>query len=228
MSARRLLVPAVSTAAMLALLLGLGTWQVQRLAWKRGILAQIDAAEQAAPVPLAESPPPFAKVSATGRLRPDLAARYGAQVRDLPAGTIAGAQLIVPLERPGAPTVLVDLGWVPERGASPVPPTGDSVTIAGFVRPAEHAAWFSAADDLAGRRFFTLDPAAIGAALGLPVVAPFTLVALGPPPAAPGAPLPSEHLPRPANNHLQYAITWYGLAVALVVIFVVYARTVPS
>ena len=227
MSTRRLLVPALSTAAMLVVLMGLGTWQVQRLAWKQGILAQIEAAETAAPVPLGDNPRPFAKVSVTGKLRPDLAARYGAQVRDLPAGTIPGAQLVVPLERPGAPPVLVDLGWVPEHGAPP-PPAGDAVTVAGFVRPAEHAGRFSAADDPAGRRFYTLDPAAIGAALGLPAVAPFTLVVLGPPPATPGAPIPSGHLPRPPNNHLQYAITWYGLAAALVVIFVAYARKVPT
>ena len=226
MRPRRLLVPTLMTVAMLAVLIGLGTWQVQRLAWKTAILAQLDAAEQAAPVPLGGAPAPFAKVFVTGRLRPDLAARYGAEVRDLPAGAIPGAQLVVPLERTGAAPLLVDLGWVPEHGPPPAMPTGDSVGIAGYVRPAEHPGPFAAADDTAGRRFFTLDPATIGAALGLPSVAPFTLVALGPPPAMPDAPIPAEHLPRPANNHLQYAITWYGLAAALVVVFVIYVRKV--
>ena len=48
---------------------------------------------------------------------------------------------------------------------------------------------------------------------------------MGPPAAGAGsAPIPAEHLPRPPNNHLQYAITWYGLAVALLVIFIVWAR----
>jgi surfeit locus 1 family protein len=225
LTARRLLVPAVSTVAMLLVLLGLGTWQVQRLAWKRGILSRIDAAEQLAPVPLGAAPPPFAKISVTGRLRTDLAARYGAQVMDTLAGAIPGAQLIVPLERPDGPPVLVDLGWVPEHGGAPKLPEGDAVTVAGFVRPPEHPGWFSATDDSAGRRFYTLDPASIGVALGLRAVAPFTVVALGPPPPD-GAPIPAEHLPRPPNNHLQYAITWYGLAAALVVVFVIYARKV--
>jgi surfeit locus 1 family protein len=223
---RRLLVPALTTAAMFVVLLGLGTWQVHRLTWKRGILAQLDAAEAAPPVPLGADPSPFAKVFVTGRLRPDLAARYGAEVRDTSAGPVPGAQLIVPLERAAAAPLLVDLGWVPEHGAPPVLPAGDSVAVAGFVHPAEHPGWFSAADDVAGRRFYTLDPAAIGAALGLPAVAPFTLVALGPAPAE-GAPVPAEHLPRPPNNHLQYAITWYGLAAALLVVFVSYARKAP-
>jgi surfeit locus 1 family protein len=227
LSRRGLLVPAASAALMVLVLLGLGTWQVQRLAWKRGILAQLDAAERLAPVPLGTDPSPFAKVAATGKLRPDLAVRYGAEVQDLAAGAIPGAQLVVPLERPGAPPLLIDLGWVPDHGAPPALPTGDSVTIVGFVHPPAHPGWFAAADDVAGRRFFTLDPAAIGAALGLSAVAPFTLVALGPPPAATDAPIPAGHLPQPPNNHLQYALTWYGLAAALVVVFVTYIRKVP-
>ena len=73
------------------------------------------------------------------------------------------------------------------------------------------------------RQFFTLDPAAIGAAVGEADPAPFTLVAMGP--AVPGVyPAPAQHLPRPPNNHLSYVITWYGLAVSLAVIFGVWVR----
>jgi surfeit locus 1 family protein len=72
-----------------------------------------------------------------------------------------------------------------------------------------------------------LDAAAIGSALGLHDVAPFVLVAIGPRPPE-QYPDPVRHLPRPPNNHLSYAITWYGLAVALVVIFVLWARKVLS
>jgi surfeit locus 1 family protein len=209
---------------MLVVLLGLGTWQVQRLAWKTDLLAQLDAAEQRPAIPLGEAPAPFAKVAATGHLRPDLAARYGAEVQDTAAGPVSGAQLLVPLERTGAPPLLVDLGWVADRGPLPPLPAGDHVTVAGYLRPPAHPGWFAATDDAAGRRFYTLDPAVIGAALGLRTVAPFTLVALGPPPPDGGTPIPAEHLPRPPNNHLQYAITWYGLAVALLVVFIVYVR----
>jgi surfeit locus 1 family protein len=75
------------------------------------------------------------------------------------------------------------------------------------------------------RRFFTLDPVAIGAAVGQPTVRPFVLVALATGPAIAGHwPEPAQHLPRPPNNHLSYAITWYGLAVALLAIFIVWAR----
>jgi surfeit locus 1 family protein len=216
----RLLVPAVSTAIMLVLLLGLGIWQVRRLAWKEGILAQIAAAERRPAEPLVGEPSPFAKVAATGHLRPDLTVRFGAELHE----EMPGTQIVVPLERPGQPTLLVDLGWVPEHGPPPVLPTGKTVTVAGFVHPAAHPGWFAATDDPKGRHFYTLDPAAIGEALGLASVAPFTLVALGPPPTVPGAPIPAEHLPRPPNNHLQYALTWFGLAAVLVVVFATYAR----
>lgn len=223
MSRRRLWVPVITTAVMLALLLGLGTWQVQRRAWKLGVLAQFDAAERNPPVPLVAGLPPFAKVIATGHLRRDLAASYGAEVRDAHGSTVLGTQLIVPLERADAPPVLVDLGWIPtdarERVAAPAGETG----IVGFIRPAEHPGWFSAPDDPQHRQFYTLDPAAIGAALGLPQVAPFVLVAVGGPATA-GMPDPARHLPDLPNNHLQYALTWYGLALVLLAVFVVYLR----
>ena len=221
--ARRLWVPALSTLAMLAVLLGLGTWQVRRLAWKRHILDEIAAAEQAPAVPLPAQPGAFQKVAVQGRLRTDLTALYGAEVHDTPRGPVIGGQLIVPLERAGAPPVLVDIGWVPSERTAPLDLPQGETTIDGFVRPAERPGLFSATDNPAARLFYTLDPVAIGAALGLKVVAPFTLVAMGPTPPR-GWPEPAHHLPRPLNNHLQYALTWYGLALVLVVVFVAYVR----
>ncbi len=230
---RRLLWPALMSFAMVLVLLGLGTWQVHRLAWKRAILAQIAQAEAAPPLPLPATdaslpagpltPGPFSKVAVTGRLLHDKAALYGADVRDTRAGPELGAALIEPLQRDGGAPILVDRGWVPLKGTRPVAMPDVAVTVAGFVYPAAAPGWFSARDDVPGRHFYTLDPAAIGAALGLNRVAPFILVALGAPPAE-GLPIPAEHLPRPPNNHLQYAITWYGLAAVLAVIFTVWAR----
>jgi surfeit locus 1 family protein len=219
------LIPGLSTVLMLAMLIGLGTWQVHRLAWKRGLLAQIAAAEAAPAVALPEAAVPFAKVSVTGTLRPDLVALYGVEVRDERAGSVLGGQLVVPLERNDAAPVLVDRGWVPAARFAAIEQPRGMVTLAGYLRPAEHAGLFSARDDAAGRRFYTLDPQAIGAALGLARVAPFTLVELGPAPTA-GYPDPAKHLPRPPNDHLQYALTWYGFAVTLGVIFLLYARKV--
>jgi surfeit locus 1 family protein len=220
---RRLLWPGVMTVIMLVVLVGLGTWQVQRLHWKLGILAQIARAEASDPVPLPADPSPYVKVAVSGRFDTARSALYGAEVRDTPAGPEMGSQLVVPLDRDDAPPLLVDRGWVPQTRRRPIDQPEGTVTVVGYIRPADKSAWFSARDDVTGRQFFTLDPAVIGAALGLSRVAPFTLVVLGTAPAA-HWPDPARHLPEPPNNHLSYAITWYGLAVALVVVFVVWAR----
>lgn len=213
----RLLVPAISTAVMLAVLIGLGVWQLQRREWKHALIAQIEAAETAPAIPLPADPTPFAKVRITGHLRTELHALYGAEGRH----NILGAQLIMPMERDGQDPVLVDLGWVPNDDMSKL--TLPQGAVEGFVRPAEHAGTFSAPDSPAKRLFYTLDPAPIGAALGLAKVAPFSLIAIGP--SRPGIyPDPAQALPRPADNHLQYAFTWFGFALTLLIIFVLYVR----
>ena len=135
-----------------------------------------------------------------------------------------GSHVLFPLQRPGAPAVLVDRGWAPPDAPVPSPP--GEVQVVGYVRPPDHASWFSVGDSPGTHTFYTLDPAVIGPALGVPDVAPFTLVALGDA-APPGAyPEPATALPRPPNDHLSYAVTWFGLSAALVAVFAVYVRQV--
>jgi surfeit locus 1 family protein len=221
---RRLILPGLMTAAMLAVLISLGVWQVHRLAWKEGILARLARAESgpAAPMPAEGVPSPYSKVAVSGRFRPDLSALYGAEVRQTPDGVAMGAQLLMPLERPGGATLLVDRGWVPLSRKRPIDTPKGEVTVDGYIDPAARPGPFSARDDVAGRQFFTLDPAVIGAALGLLHIEPFTLVVLGGRPTD-LYPDPARHLPQPPNNHLSYAITWFGLALALAVIFGVWS-----
>jgi surfeit locus 1 family protein len=216
-------VPAVSTLLMLVVLVGLGTWQIYRLHWKEGILEQIAMAESGPALPLTQNPVPFAKVSVSGRFLFDHAARFGAEVRDTRAGPTMGYQQIVPLQRDDGPPVLVDRGWVPLDRETPLDQPAGPVTVTGYIRPRETQHWFSPPDDAAAAQFYTLDPSAIGPALGIHNPAPFTLVALGK--AASGVyPAPAQTLPRPPNNHLSYVITWYGLAVSLLVIFGIWLR----
>ena len=134
-------------------------------------------------------------------------------------GAIIGSQVVGVLDRPDGPPVVVNLGWAPDGWTDQLP-TG-TVTIEGYVRPPEHTPWLGTADDPARRRFFALDPLGIGAALGALHVEPFTLVALGP---ARGTPEPVQALPRPPNDHLSYAVTWFSLAAALVVVFALFVR----
>jgi surfeit locus 1 family protein len=158
----------------------------------------------------------FERVISTGALRPDLAVSYASDVRDGPNGPIFGVFLLEPLVRPDAPPVLVDLGWVPaDPHGGPALTVAGRRTIAGYVRTAEPPSLFTPAPDLARRQFYALDPPAIGRALGLEL-APFTLVAVGS--DRPGIyPAPASSLPRPPNNHLQYAATWFTLAAIVLV-----------
>jgi surfeit locus 1 family protein len=214
----RLLVPAIVSLLFAALGIGLGVWQVQRLHWKLALLAQIDAAEAAPAIPLAADPLPYQKVAARARPIAGAVARYGFTTQD----DRPGAQLLY-AEQPdsGAP-LLVMAGWAPD-GVLPPPPAG---LLQGYVRLPARPGLFSPADDPAQRRFFTLDPAAIGRALGLPV-RPYVLVLLGA--DRPGVyPQPATSLPRPPNNHLQYAITWFALAGVVLVIFSIHALRVPA
>lgn len=224
MTLRRVL-PILAALPVLAVLLGLGTWQVQRLHWKTDLLASIDQAEAGPPLPLGPAARPFAKVVVTGRFDHAREVLLGVEVR----GTTLGSHLVTPLLRDAAPPLLVDRGWVPlERDRAVARPEGE-VAVTGFVRPADERDWNSPRDDAAGRRFYLFDPAAIGRALGLPAALPFGLVAL----ASPGAPagdLPAapRRLPRPNNPHLGYAITWYGLAAALVGVVVAFVLRRPD
>jgi surfeit locus 1 family protein len=219
---RRLLLPGLSTLAMLIILIGLGVWQVQRLHWKLGLLDEIARAEANPAVSLPQNPSQFAKVKVEGHLRNDLESLYGAQGREIRGEGVMGGQLIVPLERPGQDTIMVDRGWVPSAAFGKTPGPDGVTTVEGYVREADHPHFFSLTDDPAHRLFYTLDPQAIGAALGLAHVAPYTLVAMGAQPAE-GAPEPAKALPSLPNNHLVYAITWFGLAATLLVIFASYA-----
>lgn len=208
---------------MLIVLLGLGTWQIQRLYWKQAILSRILEAEAAPPTPLKSNPEPYTKVSVTGHFRFDQIAKFGSEVRDTRAGPTMGFYQIVPLERDGAQPLLINRGWVPEKLETSLQEPVGLVTVIGYIRPSEVSRWFSPADDEVAQQFFTLNPGAIGNVIGVQNAAPFVLVALGP--SVMGSyPTPAQHLPRPPNNHLSYVVTWYSLAVALVVIFTIWLR----
>jgi len=230
---QRLILPSFLALPVLALLLGLGTWQLQRLAWKNGLLAELAAAQARGPVEATGNPPPFAHITATGRFRPGAEAMLGLEVR----GPVLGGSLITVLDRPGQPPLLVERGWAPlERGDQIQRPVGE-VTVSGYARYADRRGLFAAKDDPANRRFYSFDPRAIAEALGAPDAAPYALTVvvpgaaplpsgLGstPPPQRGPVPDAAHGFPSPNNPHLGYAVTWFGLALAWTAIFLLWAR----
>lgn len=203
----RALAGAAALCLVVGMFTGLGAWQVQRHGWKAEVLAAIDAAESAPPQPLSDDPPLLSVVRLDGRLRHDQGFLYGAEARDGAAGPVIGAELVQPLEREGHPTVLIDLGWVPDRTPATL---AAELPARAFVRKPDAGGLFGAAP-AAGRHVRRLDPASIAAMLGPSSPAPHVLVALGP--ATEGL-QPAPAIPRPPDDHLGYAATWFGLALA--------------
>ena len=225
-SRRRLLVPAATTLFFFLLLLGLGVWQLFRLQWKEGILAQVARSEVAPPVPLTAHPPRYFRVVVKGRYLPGFSALYGVSTRDDATGLVLGADALAGLVREDGRPVLVNRGWVPasaHQKRGPPPPAGE-VSVVGYVQDPVSGSPFTPNDDPAAGRVYALDPARIAREFHLPPLAGITVVAMGP--ARPGpvdatstTPIPAQHLPRPPNHHLGYALTWFSLAIALAVIF---------
>ncbi len=220
---RRLVGPGIASLILLAALLSLGVWQSHRLIWKEAILARIHQAELAPPVPLPAHPQPFEKVGVVGTWIADKAALYGDEVENSPAGPQRGGQLLMPLQRPDGSVLLVDLGWVPESTPVPYTVPAGLIEVSGYIAQPQKPGFFAGQDNPAQHIFYTRNPQKIGASLGLKHVENFVLVTLGPKPLS-GWPDPAHNLPTPPNNHYQYELTWFGLAVVLVIEFIFYAR----
>ncbi|AJR25698.1 MULTISPECIES: SURF1 family protein [Sphingobium] len=188
----------------------LGAWQVQRLAWKRDLIARVDARIHAAPVPaprMAAKADEYRRVRISGRFLHDKAALVQAvTVRG------AGFWVLTPLVTDRGFTVIVNRGFVPpNRRRDYMRPPGEA-RISGLLRLSEPGGGFLRSNDPAGDRWFSRDVAAIAAARGIgrPVADYFIDADAA---ADPGA-LPVGGLTIVAfpNNHLQYAITWFALA----------------
>lgn len=230
---KSLLGPAITTMLALVVLTGLGTWQLQRREWKLGILERIDQRIHGESISLTEARKLWARdrdvdyyrVLLVGRFHNDQE-RYLYTVIDGQAGW----QVITPLETRGGDIVLVSRGFVPEALKDPTTrqagQTAEQVELVGLARASEVRTWFTPDNTPAANRWFWRDVPALTASLPADLAAkavPFVVEAEASP-----VPLgwPRGGVTRLAipNRHLEYALTWFGLAAALLVIFYVYAR----
>jgi surfeit locus 1 family protein len=218
----------IAAAIGLAILIGLGAWQLKRLAWKEDLLARI-AALQAAPAQPAE--PALARMARGEELGftrvvldcPGLARAPYVQLYAMRDGQ-AGVRLISACATPGQAygAVLVDRGFVADTiSARPPVDAADRtpMRVQGVLRRPDKANFVTPRNDQAGNLWYSRDVAAMAKALGAGAPAPLMLLAetssnpewkaLTP------APLPSE-IP---NRHLEYALTWFGLAGALLAVY---------
>lgn len=223
------LAPTLITLFAVLVCLGLGVWQIQRLHWKEALIAQREAAASAAPVAAPENAADaraleFRQVIVEGAL---LNEREIALHAIGPTGG-AGFDILTPLREGDGRIVFVDRGFVPSEmrdRASRLPGPEGVVRITGRLRlpPPEKPGWFIPDNEPQRGEWFWIDLAALTRAAELPAnglagIAPFYVTA----DAAPGPerwPKPRADLPELPNHHLQYAITWFSLAVAAAVIF---------
>jgi surfeit locus 1 family protein len=211
----------------LFVLVGLGVWQVERLHQKEQLLTTIADRMQAAEAPVEDvlrlplSEMEWRHVRAEGRYLHDKEAYVYATEFDLGLGV----HVLTPLVLRTGGTILVDRGFVPLASKAPEARAAGRVegdaAISGLVRLAGERNMFTPATDEAQRMWYWRDIEGIARALGATLRAPIVIVAERP--ANPGG------LPRFAgyrldipNNHLQYALTWFGLAATLLGVYLVY------
>lgn len=211
----------------------LGTWQIQRRAWKLDLIERVEQRVGAPPVPL---PPPadWPAVSASSHeyLPVVLQGRWLYRQTLLVQAVSelgSGFWVMTPLQADGAPAVWVNRGFVPQAqraqwlGSSAQAESADGHTVVqGLLRMTEPDGGFLRANDPLQQRWYSRDVAAMSRAAQIAPAAPFFVDAGRPgqtvADAGAGAvwPRPGLTVVRFANSHLVYALTWYGLALMVV------------
>ena len=223
---RPTLVPTLFTVPAIILMVGLCIWQVQRLHWKEGLIAERESRVSAEPValPAAGVDPAgmeYRRVRLDGSFRNDKELYLGA--RSLNGN--AGYQILTPFALTGGGTVLVDRGWVPvERKAPQSRAEGQlegNRAVEGIVRVPHGQAWMQPDNEPNKNMWFFVDLPAMAAASGVDLRTDLYVDA-GPAENPGKYPVGGQTRIELPNDHLQYAITWGLLAVALAVIYVLY------
>jgi surfeit locus 1 family protein len=232
-----LAVPAVFALAAFVAFVGLGTWQIQRKAWKEALIETLEQRLSTAPVAL----PPrerwatldaaddeFRRVKLTATFVPGAQALVyasGSALRSDASGP--GYWVFAPARISSGGLVVINRGFVPEGRQDPATRAAGEVSapikMVGAMRWPEPRGFFAPRDDPARNLWFVRDPLAIAAAKGWGDVAPFFIELEAPQPPG-GLPHAGALKVNLRNEHLQYAITWYGLAAVVVVMFAFWLR----
>ena len=216
----------IASVIGIAILIGLGVWQVKRLHWKEALLAKIAALEAAAPIPVgqalaggvASTELDFVRVTASC---PDI--ETTPYLKLYAVREVAGFRLITPCGLSSGPykTILVDRGFVAQDQVQSLKAgQGRKLDqpIVGVLRKGDVRNFLTPENMPAQGLWYWRDVPAMAASLGVTDAAPTFLMLERPAPLGFGptpAPIPAD-IP---NNHLQYALTWFGLALSLLGVY---------
>ena len=233
-----LIVPALMTLVLLPILIGLGSWQWHRKAWKEDLIAKVEARRLAPPVSYVEALGRYAQTGDVEYLRVRVSGTFDHALEHhlYAPSTASQGWNVYTLLRPegGLPPLFVNRGWVPEtlkeakkRAEGQI---SGPVTITGLARLPEKQGLFTVEKDAARNRWYWRDLPGMAAAsqsagANIPAAfAPFSLDAEAEPGNPGGFPKGGTTEIHLSNSHLQYVVTWYALAVTLLAIFAAYAR----
>jgi len=203
-----------------AMFCALGVWQVQRLHWKLDLIATVDARLAAAPVAapapqdwpaLTQKADEYRRVAVTGTYMTGKDTLVKA-VTELGSGF----WVMTPLHSAEGWTLLVNRGFVPDdrREASDRDLPGGTVTVTGLLRMTQPKGAFLHANRPQDDRWYSRDTAAIAAHDGIGDVAPYFIDAAAGPDRQ-RLPVGGLTVVQFRNAHLQYALTWFGMALLL-------------
>jgi surfeit locus 1 family protein len=233
---RGIAVPLIFAIAACGLFIVLGAWQIERKAWKEGLIADLSERLAADPQPLPPSTrwasldpakDEFRRVVVTGTIAPDQEALVFAAASSFRTDVSGiGYWVFAPVHLAGGATVLVNRGFVPDGQRDPTThaPFAGALRMVGVLRWPDALGWFAPKDDPARNLWFVRDPAAIAAAKDWGAVAPF-YIELETPTSGTGTPHAGRLTPTLRNDHLQYALTWFGLAAIVAIGFPLWLRS---
>jgi len=214
--------PTMTTLLMLMVLIGLGSWQVERLHWKQNLIATLHERMQQAPVDVLSLDKTIADEfdyrHATARGVFDYGHEFYLSATSLDGQ--GGYHVLTPLRLENGQYLLVDRGWIPYDRKGKADGFGrpqGAQTLQGILRLPQHS-WAQPANRPASNDWYWIDLPMMAKETGIPNFQPYILAIDA---AADTGTYPiggQTRLDLP-NNHLQYILTWYGLAVALTIIY---------
>lgn len=213
----RVLLALLATAAFAGLVL-LGLWQVQRLGWKLALIERVERGLAAAPA-AAPGPGEWARIGVEDSYRRIVVRGMFDHGREACTQAVTelgpGCWVMTPLHTEAGWWLLINRGFVDDAHRDPATRAAGqiagSVQVEGLLRLSEPRGGFLRRNDPAADRWYSRDVAALAAARQLPAaeVAPYFIDAGA---TVEGGPVGGLTVVRFHNNHLVYALTWFGLA----------------